>query len=104
MNEAIERLKKGEAVVVDEFQRLSRKYWQLLASPHPEGALYLSDSSMKVIKEAFDRRSPLLGLAMPLEVPIIRFADALVSLQDLKDLEALERRSKGSLDSSSRKP
>ncbi len=84
VSEAVKRLKKGERVVIDEFQRLPKKYWQLLAEAHPKGTLYLSGSSLKVINEVFNKRSPLLGLFLPIEIRLIHTADTLISLNDLK--------------------
>ncbi len=84
LKEALEVLRNDGKVIIDEFQRLKKSHWEVLSSVHPRGTLILSGSSLRVMKEVFDKRSPLLGLVLPIEVPIIRFADALLSLSDLK--------------------
>ena len=80
MSRAVELLAGDDVVVVDEFQRLPERYWDLLATRHPEGRLVLLASSLGVANRVFDRRSPLLGLVLPLRVDPLRYADVVSSL------------------------
>jgi len=77
---AVERLRRGGTVVLDEFQRLPAQYWDLLALASPRGRLVLVASSLGVVERVFASNSPLLGLVAPFRVDPIRFADALASL------------------------
>jgi len=76
-------LKKGETVVLDEFQRLPGKFWEALALHHPNGKLIASGSSLGVLKKVFDRRSPLLGLFTPFKLDLISYSDAILSLKSV---------------------
>jgi len=76
----VNALKRGECVVIDEFQRLPENYWDLLALAHPSGRLVLSGSSFGVVEKVFSRRSPLLGLVNPLRIDVVSYADAVSSL------------------------
>ncbi len=73
-------LKRGETVVIDEFQRLNPSVWEEIASVHPNGRLILSGSSMKVVSKVISRNSPLLGIVYPYELGLIRPVDVLRSL------------------------
>ncbi|MEM3216039.1 MAG: hypothetical protein QXS17_03935 [Candidatus Micrarchaeaceae archaeon] len=76
IDEAVRLLKSGKNVIVDEFQRLSEAQWSALALAHPNGRLFASGSSYKMVGEIFERRSPMLGLLAPLRLDIISYADA----------------------------
>lgn len=73
-------LKEGRVAIVDEFQRLPDRYWDLLAVNHPNGKLIASGSSLGILKKVFDKKSPLLGLFSPFKVDLISYSDAIVSL------------------------
>ncbi len=77
-----ERLRRGEVVVLDEFQRLDERFWDDLALLHPHGRLILCGSSLGIVEKVFDRRSPLLGLVMPVRIDLARYADAVLSLKE----------------------
>ncbi|MEM2961702.1 MAG: AAA family ATPase [Candidatus Bathyarchaeia archaeon] len=87
IEEAVKRagalLKKGEAVVLDEFQRLPEEFWEAIALHHPSGKLIASGSSLGILKKIFDRRSPLLGLFTPFKLDLIRYSDAILSLKNV---------------------
>ncbi|MGQ9642117.1 MAG: AAA family ATPase [Candidatus Bathycorpusculaceae bacterium] len=76
-------LKKGETVVLDEFQRLPDKFWEAIALNHPSGKLIACGSSMAILKKVFDRRSPLLGLFTPIKLDLIKYSDAILSLKNV---------------------
>jgi len=77
---ALKVLRRGGVVVIDEFQRLPERHWQLLSIAHPEGQLVLVASSLGIVARVFSRNSPLLGLVAPERIDIIRLGDAVVSL------------------------
>jgi len=83
--EAVARLIRspgGGGAVVDEFQRLPRRLWELLAatSPEAEAGLALCGSSLGVARRVFSRGSPLLGLLAPLRVDLASYPDTVASL------------------------
>jgi hypothetical protein len=80
LQRVVDALRRGECVVIDEFQRLPENYWDMLALAHPSGRLVLSGSSFGVVEKVFSRRSPLLGLVNPLRVDVVSYADAVSSL------------------------
>jgi len=77
---AVSRLRQGETVVIDEFQRLPGWAWDALPLAASQGRLVLVASSLGVVERVFSRSSPLLGLVTPFRVDPVRYADALVSL------------------------
>ncbi|MEZ0248539.1 MAG: ATP-binding protein, partial [Thermoproteus sp.] len=84
VREAVRTLRRGGVVVLDEFQRLPERWWDLLASAHPNGVLIASGSSFGMLRRVFDKRSPLLGLFDVLKMGPIRYADALAQTRDFK--------------------
>ncbi|QOJ78836.1 ATP-binding protein [Infirmifilum lucidum] len=77
------RVRGEEALaVLDEFQRLPEKYWDLVAVAYQEakGRLVLCGSSLGVSRKVFDSRSPLLGLLAPLPVRVASMSDTVASL------------------------
>lgn len=79
-------LRRGRGLaVLDEFQRLPRRYWELLAAVagEAEPGLIACGSSMGVVRRVFDRRSPLLGLFEAFHVDLVDVADAIASLRRL---------------------
>ncbi|MGC8831950.1 MAG: AAA family ATPase [Thermoproteota archaeon] len=76
-------LKRGETVVLDEFQRLPEKFWEALALRHPDGKLIASGSSLGILKKVFDRRSPLLGLFTPFKLDLINYSDTILALKSV---------------------
>ena len=73
-------LSKNGFVVIDEFQRLPDKYWDLLVVPHPQGRLWLLASSYSIIHKVIEAKSPLLGIVYPIPYNIINYADTILSL------------------------
>jgi len=69
--------------VVDEFQRLPEDFWDIFASYHPKGKLILAGSSLSIVEKVFSRRSPLLGLLLPLRIDLIKPSDVLNSLTSM---------------------
>ncbi len=82
MNYVTSPLRRGENVVVDEFQRLPQRYWDYLATVHSysEGILIACGSSMSIASKVFDRRSPLLGIFQILKIDLASIADTIASL------------------------
>lgn len=74
------KLKDGETVVIDEFQRLPEYLWDEIASVHPSGRLILSGSSMGVVSRLLSKNSPFLGIIYPYRLGLIRAKDILSSL------------------------
>ena len=74
------RLEQGATVVVDEFQRLPDSFLDEIATYHPDGRLILSGSSLRVVNSVLGSRSPMLGLAYPYRVGLVRPVDLLRSL------------------------
>ncbi|MEM3996369.1 MAG: AAA family ATPase [Pyrobaculum sp.] len=84
VREAVKALRRGGVVVLDEFQRMPEKWWDLLASAHPSGVLIISGSSFGMLRRVFDKRSPLLGLFDVVKMGLIRYADVLAQTRDFK--------------------
>ncbi len=84
VREVAKVLRRGGVAVVDEFQRMPERWWDLLASAHPSGVLVLSGSSFGVLRRVFDARSPLLGLFDVVKMGLIRYSDALAQSGDFK--------------------
>lgn len=80
LGEALEYLRREQVLVIDEFQRLPQRYWQLLANQHPRGRLILVASSLGIVSRVLDARSPLLGLVNPLRIDVISYSDVVASL------------------------
>ncbi len=74
--------KRGESIVIDEFQRVPEKYWDLLAitAQEAERSLILCGSSLGVARRVFDERSPLLGFFEAFHVGLASIADTIASL------------------------
>ncbi len=94
MREVAAELRRGGArVIIDEFQRLPDRYWEVVASAswEAEAGLVLCGSSMGLARRVFDRRSPLLGLLEPLRVDLAAVEDTVASLASwgLKAVEAV---------------
>ena len=87
-----ESLRRNEVVVVDEFQRLPEDFWDIFASYHPKGKLILAGSSLSIVEKVFSRRSPLLGLLLPVCIDLVKPSDVLRSLisMGLSSREAVE--------------
>ncbi len=69
-----------KCVVIDEFQRLPLNFLEEIATLHPHGKLVLSGSSLRVMKEIFGEKSPLLGLVQPYILSMAKARDVLDSL------------------------
>ena len=73
-------LKNDKTIVIDEFQRLPEYFWDILSSYHPRGKLILAGSSLSIVNKVFSKRSPLLGLLLPIKIDLIKPSDAINSL------------------------
>ncbi len=83
VEKVLENLKKsGNIVVIDEFQRLPERYWDLIAvsSQESEGLLIICGSSIGIVKQVFDKKSPLLGILGGFHVDLVSTSDTIVSL------------------------
>ena len=74
--------RQGESIVIDEFQRVPEKYWDLLAiaAQEAERSLILCGSSLGIARRIFDERSPLLGFFEAFRVDLASIADTIASL------------------------
>lgn len=70
-------VRAGRTVIIDEFQRLPETFLDDVALLHPGGRLILSGSSLGVVDRVLGRRAPLLGLASPYRLGLVRPTDAL---------------------------
>ena len=78
-------LRAGRTVVMDEFQRLPDAFLDDVAILHPSGRLVLSGSAMGVVGRVLGRKAPLLGLASPYRLGLVRPSDALLGLDAKRD-------------------
>ncbi len=72
-------VKMGKNIVIDEFQRVPARFWDLISiAKHEDGGrIILCGSSLSIAGKVFDRRSPLLGLFKPLQIGLIHPGDVL---------------------------
>ncbi|MEM0376238.1 MAG: AAA family ATPase [Thermofilum sp.] len=79
---ALDYLRTGGTVVIDEFQRLPEWAWDVISSMREsaEGRLILCGSSLGITSRVFDRRSPLLGALIPFKVDLASPSDTIASL------------------------
>ena len=85
VNKVGEGLKKGQTIIIDEFQRLPIRVLEDLTQFHPHGRLVLSGSSLRIIKEIFEPSSPLLGFFTPMKISLINPKDILSTLSKKYD-------------------
>ncbi len=95
IKEAVENivrdLENNKIVIIDEFQRLPEEYWDIIASTHPKGKLIAVASSLSIIRKVFDRRSPLLGIMLPLRIGVANPLDPICALsKKLDPVEAIK--------------
>ena len=87
VKEAVSRigslLRRGETVILDEFQRLSNRFLNEIAANHPSGKLIASTSSLGIAKKIFGRKNPFSGLFTPFKMDLIRYSDAILSLSNV---------------------
>jgi len=48
-------LKNNGIAIIDEFQRLPQRFWDILVQFHPSGRLILSGSSFSIVNKVFNR-------------------------------------------------
>ncbi len=85
MNKALETVKRREnIVIIDEFQRLPEKYWDLISldSQERRGRLILCGSSIGILKRIFNRGSPLLGIVSGFYIDLASVSDTIASLAE----------------------
>ncbi len=88
---ALDLLKQGKTIVIDEFQRLPESLLEEMAAIHPRGRVIFCGSSMRVIKRIFGARSPLLGLTLQYNLGLLRPVNALRELSKRAEiLQAIE--------------
>ncbi len=75
-------LERDVTVVVDEFQRLPEDFLDFLhfAKSWSRARVVLVGSSLLVSRKVFSRRSPLLGLVVPVRVGLVRPVDVVAAL------------------------
>ena len=88
MKDITRRLKhvNEKAIILDEFQRVPVKYWDVIAvaAQDSERNLIICGSSLGIALRVFDRRSPLLGLFEAFRVDLASVADTITSLYNWK--------------------
>lgn len=84
MSFLVKALKTGRKVVIDEFQRLPAYVLERVSTVHPSGTLFLSGSSMRVVKDIIGSRSPLLGLIEEHPLGLIHPRD-IAKVLDMRD-------------------
>lgn len=92
LDKVLKELRKGGKIVIDEFQRLSSSWLDVLASAkaNARGQLILCGSSLAVVRKIFGERSPLLGLIAPFKVELAAFEDTYNAFHDMKFRQAIE--------------
>ncbi|AEM38513.1 hypothetical protein Pyrfu_0644 [Pyrolobus fumarii 1A] len=75
-------VRRSGIAVIDEFQRLPQRYWDVFSilRGEAEGVLVACGSSMGIVSRIFDRRSPLLGVFEAFRVDLASVYDVIVSL------------------------
>ena len=73
-------------VVIDEFQRLPDEFTDLLHFGEKSAKLILLGSSMRVVKNVLSARSPLLGIARPVKLDLVRPSDILKVFRSVDEL------------------
>lgn len=78
-------VKENKIIVVDEFHRLPKEFFDYLhyISPERKGRLILISSTLCLAKNFFSPQSPLLGLFAEVPVPIIGFSRVLKALDKI---------------------
>ncbi len=79
------RLRRGSgSIVIDEFQRLPTRYWDVIAltGQEAEAGLIACGSSLGIAARIFNRNSPLLGLFEAFRVDLVDVADTITSLHN----------------------
>ncbi len=81
MRRTLDVVRRGGLVILDEFQRLPERTWDLIALAGHEASdrLVLCGSSLTIVARVFDRRSPLLGLLAPFKVDVVSPSDAVAA-------------------------
>lgn len=77
-------LKSGKTVVVDEFHRLDKDFFDLLHSLKKQGKLILISSTLSLSKRLISARSALLGLFAEIPLGLISLEESLNSLKKFK--------------------
>lgn len=92
-NEIIQRdLAEEKTIVIDEFHRLSEEFQDLLQAikPKSRARLILITSSLFYVEKILGPKSPLLGIAKPTRIDIIKPRDTILALSAyISDVENL---------------
>ena len=85
LNEILKILVEGGTAIIDEFQRIPPKYWDLIAHAYQDasGRLILCGSSHGIVNKVFDNRSPLLGVVNGFKMDVASVADTIYSLHNV---------------------
>ena len=77
-------LERNETVVVDEFHRLEKGFFDMLHSMRKNGKLILLSSTLFLSKKMISEKSPLLGLFAEIPVGLLCLGDTLKALKKYK--------------------
>jgi len=77
-------LDRNETVVVDEFHRLEKGFFDMLHSMKKSGKLILLSSTLFLSKKLISEKSPLLGLFAEIPVGLLSLGDTLNALKKYK--------------------
>ena len=80
--ESIQKLERGETVVIDELQRLPKEFLDLLHKTGVKGRLIAISSTLWLTKEFIGKSSPLLGLFSEFKMSLIDERDILKNLKE----------------------
>lgn len=76
-------LRRGETVILEEFQRISDKFLNEIAANYPNGKLIASTSSIGMSKKILDGKNPFSGLFTPFKIDLIKYSDTIFSLSNV---------------------
>lgn len=78
---AMNALKSGKKIAIDEFQRLPQLSLERISTLHPDGVLILSGSNLSMARKVVGTNSPLLGLFRECSLGLIKPSDALRAMK-----------------------
>ncbi|AKV73627.1 ATPase [Metallosphaera sedula] len=82
LKELSETLRRDGTAVVNEFQRMPERYWEMFGPLSQNGKLVLVGSSFRISRRVFDSKSPLLGLVIPYRMGLIHYAETLHAVRN----------------------
>ena len=77
-------LEKEKIIVIDEFHRLGKDFFELLHFAKKQGRIILISSTLFLSKKLISEKSPLLGLFAEIPIGLISLKDSLKALEKFK--------------------